>query len=127
MAQTVSAILLEQFVACPLIYSLWDIPFPMIMNGAPVESVPGQVKQKIGPLLTENAKVWCVLNIVIYNLPVQYRLPTMSVADIFWQSVIASVAAEATADASAEQDLDVDETLVTVQNKDRKGPARLIE
>jgi hypothetical protein len=67
------------------------------MNGAPVESVPGQAKEKIGPLLLENAKVWSFLNVVIYNLPVQYRLPTMSVADIFWHSVIASVAAEAAA------------------------------
>jgi hypothetical protein len=55
----------------------------MIMNGAPVESVPGQAKEKIGPLLLENAKVWSFLNVAIYNLPVQYRLPTMSVADIF--------------------------------------------
>jgi hypothetical protein len=128
---TVSAILLEQFVACPLVYSSWDIQFPMIMNGAPVESVPGQVKGKIGPLLLENAEVWSFLNVVIYNLPVQYRLPTMSVADIFWQLVIASVAAEAgAAEASGDQGLNIDETTVTctVQNKgqcSRKGPTRL--
>jgi len=124
-AKTVSAIMLEQFVACPIVYSLWDIPFPMVMNGAPVESVPGQVKQKIGPLLMENAKIWSFLNIIIYNLPVEFRLLAMSTADIFWQSVIASVAAEATADA----DEDGGDEVVNVQSKatERKSVARLTE
>lgn len=98
-ARTIAAILLEQFVACPIVYSLWDIPFPMLMNGASIESVPAQVRTKIGPLLMENAKVWSFVNIIIYNIPVEYRLVAMSTADVFWQSVIASVAASAAADA----------------------------
>jgi len=96
--RTVVSILLDQFVASPIIYSSWDLPFPMIMNGMPVESVPGRVKEKIGPLLVENAKVWTLFNVIIYNVPLEFRLLAMSTADVFWQSVIASVAAETAAD-----------------------------
>lgn len=107
--RTVSSILLEQFIAAPLVYSLWDIPFPMLMSGAPVESVPGQVKSKIGGLLMENAKVWSFVNIIIYNLPLKYRLPAMCTADVFWQAVVAGVAAEATADADTTTDFETSE------------------
>lgn len=31
------SILLEQFVWCPIIYSLWDIPFPMLLRGDAID------------------------------------------------------------------------------------------
>jgi hypothetical protein len=40
----------------------------------------------------ENAKVWTLVNILIYNIPVQYRLLVMSVANVFWQSVVSKIA-----------------------------------
>lgn len=111
--RTLCSITLEQMVACPLVYALWDIPFPMIMSGAPVESVPGQVKDKIGGLLIQNAKVWSFVNIIIYNIPVEFRLLAMSTADVFWQAVVAGVAAEATADAEGDSDEGEEPKVVT--------------
>lgn len=90
--KTLSSILMEQFIACPIIYSLWDIPFPAILDGAPLTSLPRQVRNKVPGLLVENAKVWTFVNLIVYNIPLKWRVFATSCADVFWQSVISSVA-----------------------------------
>jgi hypothetical protein len=89
--KTVVAVILEDVIACPIVYSLWDIPVPALLSGSPIRTIPNQVKSKIVDLIIENAKVWSVVNIVIYNIPVQYRLLVMSIANVFWQTIVSTI------------------------------------
>jgi hypothetical protein len=92
--KTVLAVLLEEVIAMPLVMSLWDIPVPAILSGSALSTIPGQVKSKLPELIVENAKVWTLVNILIYNIPVQYRLLVMSVANVFWQSVVSKITSQ---------------------------------
>jgi len=89
--RTAISIGLEQFIACPIVYALWDIPLPTYLSGVPAKEVPHQVKNKLGGLLVENAKVWTFVNALIYNIPLEWRVLAVSTADIFWQAVVSSV------------------------------------
>jgi hypothetical protein len=89
--KTIVSILLEQFIACPIIYGLWDLPILSIMHGSPLASIPGIVRQKLLKLLIANAKLWPVLNIVIYNIPLRFRVFVLSIALIFWESLVSSI------------------------------------
>lgn len=91
-AKTASSILMEQFIACPIVYSLWDIPVPALLAGIAPTKIPAIVKEKVPGLLWDNAKVWTVANVIVYNLPVQWRVFAVSVAEIFWASIVSSVA-----------------------------------
>jgi hypothetical protein len=71
--------------------SLWDIPVPALLSGSPLRTIPSQVQSKIPELVVENAKVWTLVNIIIYNIPVQYRLLVMSVANVFWQAIVSKI------------------------------------
>ena len=95
-AKTALSILMEQFIACPIIYSLWDIPVPALLAGIEPSKIPHMVRDKVPGLLLDNAKVWTVANIVVYNLPVQWRVFAVSVAEIFWASIVSSVATSGT-------------------------------
>jgi len=95
-AKTASSILMEQFLACPVVYSLWDIPVPALLAGTPPARIPGIVRDKVPGLLLDNAKVWTVANVIVYNLPVQWRVFAVSVAEIFWASIVSSVATSGT-------------------------------
>lgn len=95
-AKTALSILMEQFIACPIVYSLWDIPVPALLAGVEPSKVPGMVKQKVPGLLLDNAKVWTLANIVVYNLPVQYRVFAVSVCEVFWASIVSRVATSGT-------------------------------
>jgi hypothetical protein len=88
--QLLLSILLEQFVWCPLMYSVWDIPFPMLLRGDDLREIPQNVQAAIGNLLIDNAKVWTVANIFIYNIPLQWRVVIVSLTDVVWQSVLSS-------------------------------------
>lgn len=90
--KTLSQVALEQFVACPIIYSLWDIPVPALLKGTPPKEIVVQVQGKVGGLLWENAKVWTLVNCIVYQVPLQFRVLFMSVCDVFWQSVVSDVA-----------------------------------
>jgi hypothetical protein len=90
--KTIASILLEQFIACPLIFGLWDLPILSIMHGSPPSSIPGIVRQKLLKLLIANAKLWTVVNVVIYNIPLKFRVLVLSIADIFWESLVSSIA-----------------------------------
>jgi len=91
-AKTALSILMEQFIACPIVYTLWDIPVPALLAGVEPSKIPGMVKDKVPGLLLDNAKVWTVANIVVYNLPVQWRIFAVSVCEIFWASIVSKVA-----------------------------------
>jgi len=95
-AKTITSLLLEQFVACPVVYSLWDIPFPALLAGVPLSRIPGMIRDKIPGLLWDNAKVWTFANILIYNLPVNWRVFAVSIVEIFWASIVSSVATKGT-------------------------------
>jgi hypothetical protein len=89
--KTIASILLEQFIACPIIYGLWDLPILSIMHGSPLASIPGIVRQKLLKLLIVNAKVWTLVNVVIYNIPLRFRVLLLSIALIFWESLVSSI------------------------------------
>ena len=86
-----------------------DIPFPSILNGVPLRQIPTQVKIKLRSMLVASFKIWTPVNVLIYNVPVQHRVVVMSVADVFWQSIVSSIV---TASDAAEQDLAVENVAV---------------
>jgi Mpv17 / PMP22 family len=88
---TVVAIVMDLCLACPFIYSCWDIPFPAWMRGTPVRKLPHKIREKLPEMLLASIKVWTPVNVLIYNAPVQYRPYIMSVADVFWQSIVSSI------------------------------------
>lgn len=90
--RTVVSLVMDQMIAAPTIYGLWDIPFPAYRNGVPLRKLPGQVKSKLGEILIANMKLWTPVNIVIYNAPLKYRVILSATADVFWQSIVSSIA-----------------------------------
>ena len=92
--RTSISILLEQFLVCPLFYTFWDIPIPALLRGSPIRQIPAQVQTKLGRLLVENAKVWTPVNLVTYNIPVEFRVLFTSCADILWQSINARITSQ---------------------------------
>lgn len=89
--QTIVSILLEQFIASPIIFGLWDLPILSLMHGAPPASIPGIVRQKLPKLLITNAKLWTFVNIFIYNIPLKFRVFVLSIAIVFWESLVSSI------------------------------------
>eukprot|EP00977_Amphora_coffeiformis_P008908 scaffold2021_cov176-Amphora_coffeaeformis.AAC.3 len=88
---TVVSLLLDLTLACPFIYGLWDIPFPALLKGTPWRKLPKLIHEKLGEMLLASVKVWTPVNILIYNVPVQYRVYIMSCADVFWQMIVSSI------------------------------------
>ncbi len=88
-----SAIIIEQFVACPIIFGLWEIPAATLLNKSQIKRIPYEVKDKLNDMLIANAKVWTLANLIIYNTPLQYRVGLSNVIDIFWQSIVSDFAA----------------------------------
>mmetsp|Transcript_13325 Transcript_13325/g.25007 ORF Transcript_13325/g.25007 Transcript_13325/m.25007 type:complete len:366 (-) Transcript_13325:84-1181(-) len=91
--RTVILILAEQFITCPIIYGFWEIPMSTLLNGAPASRITYEVKDKLFNMLFENAKVWTVANILIYNVPLQYRTGLANIMDVIWQSIVSDFAA----------------------------------
>ena len=89
---TVVALLMDLMLACPFIYGFWDIPLPALLRGdTPLRQIPLEVRAKLGDMLRASVKVWTPVNVLIYNAPVHYRAYIMSVADVFWQSIVSSI------------------------------------
>lgn len=89
------SILIEQFVWCPLVFGLFEIPVSTALNGGGSTSlIKQEIDDKLGGLLVDNAKVWTLANVIIYNAPVQYRTPISNIVDILWQSIVSDVAAD---------------------------------
>ena len=87
---TLVSIALEQFVGSPIIFGLWDIPLLSYLHGTPVAKLPGVVRKKLLPLLIANAKLWTLVNILIYNVPLQFRVAALSCADLVWQMILST-------------------------------------
>ena len=92
--RTIVNLLLEQFLACPIIYGLWDLPILSIMDGVSLREIPGIVRQKLLTLLIANAKLWTVVNVVIYNIPLKLRVLVLSIADLFWEFIVSTIASK---------------------------------
>jgi len=89
--RTIVNLLLEQFVAFPIIFGLWDLPSIAFMDGAALHKIPGVVRQKLVELLIANAKLWTVLNVLIYNVPLNLRVLVVSIGDIIWEIIVSTV------------------------------------
>ena len=90
--RTLSCILLEQFLACPVIFALWDLPVPMLLGGTEPRDVPPRVRDRLGGLLVANAKLWTPVNAVLYNVPSEWRVLVSNGADLVWQAVVSATA-----------------------------------
>lgn len=82
-------IILDLLVACPIIYGLWDIPIPALLRGE--RNIIQQVRSKLPEMVFASVKLWLPVNIVIYNLPTEYRVYISSATDVFWQSIVSSI------------------------------------
>jgi hypothetical protein len=82
---------MEQFLICPILFTLWDIPITSVMRGTEVKQIPKQIDDKLIPLLTANAKVWTLVNVITYNIPLQYRLLFTSGASIVSETINSSI------------------------------------
>jgi hypothetical protein len=74
------------------------IPLSAVLNGAEPADLPAEVRKRIGPLLIANARVWTPANLVIYNVPLQYRVLASNVIDLIWASICSETAAECGSD-----------------------------
>lgn len=92
--RTILLILMEQFIACPLVFGCWELPVATVLNGAPISDIKYEIKSKLGRMLKENAKIWTFANMIIYNAPVQYRAALGNLIDILWQSIVSDFAAD---------------------------------
>ena len=92
------AMAIEQFVWCPILFSVYIIPLSSLLNGAPAADLPGEVRKRIGPLLIANAKVWTPANLIIYNVPVEYRVLASNSIDLVWAVICSQTAAECGSD-----------------------------
>lgn len=79
-------------LVCPLMYAFWDIPVPALLSGSPLRTIPAQVQSKLGDLLIANAKLWTPVNIIVYSIPVEFRLLLSSMTDVVWQSINSAIA-----------------------------------
>ncbi len=92
--RTMLNIMMEQFFVSPFLFAVWDIPLPALLRGTPLRQIPNQIQSKMGPLFVANAKVWTLVNMITYNIPVEYRVLFSSCADIVWQSINAGITSQ---------------------------------
>lgn len=90
----VLSVCMDLFVFCPLLFCTWDLPFPMLARGDPLESIPSKVQAKIGAILQDNTRVWMVPNLIIYSLPMHYRVVVTSCIDAVWQMMLSDALAK---------------------------------
>lgn len=93
-SRIIVTMLLEQFLFSPIVFGTWDIPIATLLNGANINAIPSEVRNKLGGLLWSNAMVWTPANIIIYSIPSTYRIGFSNLIDILWQSIVAEVAAD---------------------------------
>ena len=96
-ARQVLSILLEQFSWCPLLFAFYQIPFSVLLNGGTLTDVPPAIQRQLNGLLVEYAKVWTPANLIIYNVPLEWRLLSSNVVDFVWGYISSGFAAEACA------------------------------
>lgn len=96
-AHTALSITLETVVWCPIVFSFYQIPISVLQNGGALSDVPATVRRQIGDLLVANVKVWTPANVIIYNVPLQWRVLCSNAVDLVWGYVCSSFAADACA------------------------------
>lgn len=96
-AHTALAITLETVVWCPLVFSLYQIPISVLQNGGAPADVPAAVRRQLGDMLVANVKVWTPANVIIYNVPLQWRVLCSNAVDLVWGYVCSNFAADACA------------------------------
>ena len=89
LAKTTLSVALEQFVMIPVYFSLYLIPISTLQNGESLRQVPAAIGEKLPDLFISNAKLWTPANVIIYNLPIQWRSLASNLFDLVW-GVIAS-------------------------------------
>ena len=89
--KTFISIVLDLFIACPVLYGLLDISLPALLSGASLREVVQQIRSKLGEMMIASLKVWTLVDVLIYNIPVKYRVVVNSMADVFWQSIVSSI------------------------------------
>lgn len=89
--RVLASVALEQFVGCPVVYGLYLIPaLALVMPRSPgspaptVAAVASLVQQQLGGLLWLNAKVWTAANVVVYSLPLQWRVLFCNALGTLW-------------------------------------------
>mmetsp|Transcript_8329 Transcript_8329/g.12828 ORF Transcript_8329/g.12828 Transcript_8329/m.12828 type:complete len:341 (-) Transcript_8329:19-1041(-) len=91
---TMLSMVMEQFLWCPVVYGMFEIPLATLLNGGTIQSIPTEINTKLQGLLVSNAKVWTPANLLIYNAPLEWRLVLSNIMDVFWQSIVSDVAAD---------------------------------
>jgi len=91
--QVVYQIVLEQFVWCPLLYSLYLIPMGALLNGGDLNSAWRDVQTKLLSLLEANAKLWTFANMLIYAIPLQWRVLAASFFELVWSNYCSEITA----------------------------------
>ena len=100
--RTVASCAVEQFVWCPVIFAVYQIPCAVLQNGGRIEEIPSQVQSRLGDLLVANAKLWTPANVVVYNVPLQWRLLVGNIFDLAWGAYCSSFAAETVCEGNAD-------------------------
>lgn len=83
-ARTALGVVLEQFLMIPFYFSLYLIPTVSLQNGVALACIPNEVVDKVPSLFVNNAKVWTPANLIIYNLPVEWRCMGSNTVDVLW-------------------------------------------
>lgn len=87
-------ILLEQFIASPIYFGLFELPISTILNGAPLSRIPHEIEEKLVAMLYANFQVWTPANVVVYSAPLKYRTVICNIFNIFWQIIVSNFAAD---------------------------------
>ncbi len=58
-----------------------------------MEKLKSDVLIQVPELLVANAKVWTVPNVVIYSLPVEYRVISSNIIDLLWGTIASTIVA----------------------------------
>jgi hypothetical protein len=94
LVQVLISIVMEQFLWCPFFYSLYVIPLSTFLNGGGLVDAQQDVRAKLYDLLVANAKLWTFANLLIYSLPLEWRVLGANVFELIWASICADVAAD---------------------------------
>jgi hypothetical protein len=87
-------ILLEQFIASPIYFGMFELPISTILNGAPLSRIPHEIEEKLVTMLYANFKVWTPANVVVYSAPLKYRTVICNIFNVFWQIIVSNFAAD---------------------------------
>ena len=88
---------LETFFWCPLVFSMYQIPVSVLQNGGVAADIPEAVRRQLRDMLVANVKLWTPANVIIYNVPLQWRVLCSNAVDLIWGYVCSSFAADACA------------------------------